>query len=245
MDNQQSPQTLMNNFKRRQRMLPFLVGGLAVLLVVIGIIILVAWFAGPNAPALFATRTPTATVTPTATATMPTPTASDTPTITNTPEPTMTLTPSGPFEYTVKSGDTCWDLADRFSTDVVTIIAINNFPAGTCPLQPDMKILIPAPGQQLPTATPVPSDLPRGTRIQYTIQSGDTLAIIASKFNTTREDIIRLNPKQLADPNKILVGDVITVAVNLVTPTMTRGATSTPAGTQPAPSSTATNTPTP
>ncbi len=245
MDNQQSPQTVMDNFKRRQRMLPFLVGGLAVLLLIIGIIILVAWFAGPNAPALFSTRTPTPTNTPTATATLPTPTPSDTPTITNTPEPTTTLTPSGPFEYTVKSGDTCWDLADRFSTDTVTIIAINNFPAGTCPLQPDMKILIPAPGQQLPTATPVPSDLPRGTRIQYTIQSGDTLASIASQFNTTREDIIRLNPKQMATPDKILVGDVITVAVNLVTPTMTRGATSTPVGTQSAPLATPTISPTP
>jgi LysM repeat protein len=231
MSNEPSPQSVMDNFNKRQRMLPFLIGGLAVVLVVSGIIILVTWFAGPNAPALFATKTPTSTSSPTATATVPSPTPSNTPLPTDTPEPTATATPSGPFEYEIKSGDTCWDLASRFNTDVVTIIAINNFPAGTCPLQPGAKILIPAPGQSLPTPTPIPSDLPRGTRIQYTIQSGDTLAIIASKFNTTREDIIRLNPVKLKDPNRILVGDVITVAVNIVTPTPTRGATSTPRGT--------------
>jgi len=230
MSNEPSPQSVMDNFNKRQRMLPFLVGGLAVVLVVSGIIILITWFAGPNAPALFSTKTPTPTETPTTTATLPTPTASNTPLPTETLLPSATVTPSGPFEYEIKSGDTCWDLAARFDTDVVTIIAINNFPAGTCPLQPGSKILIPAPGQTLPTPTEVPSDLPRGTKIQYTIQSGDTLAIIASKFNSTREDIIRLNTVKLKDPDRILVGDVITVAVNIVTPTPTRGATSTPMG---------------
>jgi LysM repeat protein len=243
MSNEPSPQSVMNNFNKRQRLLPFLIGGLAVVLVVSGIIILVTWFTGPNAPALFSTKTPTETATATATATLPTPTASNTPPPTETLAPSATTTPSGPFEYEIKSGDTCWDLATRFNTDVVTIIAINNFPSGTCPLQPGAKILIPAPGQTLPTPTDIPSDLPRGTRIQYTIQSGDTLAIIASKFNSTREDIIRLNATKLKDPNRILVGDVLTVAVNIVTPTPTRGATSTPMGSV-IPSNTPTFTPT-
>ena len=100
-------------------------------------------------------------------------------------------------------------------------------------------ILIPVPGQELPTATPLPTGLPRGTVIDYTVQTGDTLAIIAAKFNSTVDDIIKRN--KITDPNKINAGQVLKIAVNLVTPTPTRAPTLTPlpaTQTMPAPTAT-------
>jgi LysM repeat protein len=228
MSGKSSPQSIIDSYKKRQRMTPFIVWGLAAVLVIAGIILLVVWFTGPNAPklGLFSTATPTATATPTLTPETPTATASLTPTITETSAPTMTVTPSGPFEYTVKDGDTCFDLALNYEVDLLVLLAINNFAPNQCPIRPGDIILIPAPGQALPTATPLPSNMPRGTRIDYVIQSGDTLDIIAARFNSTVEDIMSLN--KITDKNKINVGDTLIVRVNLVTATPTRKNSLTP-----------------
>ncbi|MDO7787973.1 BsuPI-related putative proteinase inhibitor [Desulforamulus aquiferis] len=45
---------------------------------------------------------------------------------------------------------------------------------------------------------------------QYTIRTGDTLFLVAERFNTTVEEILRLNPN-VTNPNIIFVGQVITV----------------------------------
>jgi LysM repeat protein len=82
---------------------------------------------------------------------------------------------------------------------------------------------------ELPTATPIPPDLPRGTRIDYVVESGDSLALIASKFNSTEEAILAIEENALEDPNAIFVGQLLVIPVNLVTPTATRPPTSTPA----------------
>jgi peptidoglycan endopeptidase LytE len=105
---------------------------------------------------------------------------------------------------------------------------------------PGMEITVPNPDMQLPTATPIPADLPPGTKITYTIQTGDTLASIASKFNSTVEDIIKQN--NITNPNEIQVGQQIIVRANLVTPTPTVKPTITP-GPSPTPPSPFTPTP--
>ena len=148
-----------------------------------------------------------------------------TPTITETPLPSATATPSGPQYYTVKEGDDCWTLANTFGVDLLVLLAINNFKSGTCPIIPGTDIIIPAPGQALPTSTPLPPDIARGTEIEYTILSGETLADIASKFNSTLEDIKTRN--NIEDENVIFFGQVIKVRVNLVTATLTLAPTST------------------
>jgi LysM repeat protein len=91
---------------------------------------------------------------------------------------------------------------------------------------PGQVLLLPAPGAPLPTATPIPADLPRGTEIAYNVQAGDTLAGIAAKFNSTTDDIIKRN--KIEDPNAIQVGQLLIIPVNMVTPTATRPPTSTP-----------------
>ena len=51
------------------------------------------------------------------------------------------------------------------------------------------------------------------------MQQGDTLQSIAAKFNSTGEDIAKIN--KITDPNSIQVGQVLEVRVNIATPTPT------------------------
>lgn len=215
-----SPQSVIDSYRKRQQMLPFMIWGLVVLLVVVGIIILVVWFFGPGERSfnLFASPTPTSTSTLTPTATVPTATPSNTATETLTPTVTETPTPSGPFEYVVQENDTCWDIAVTFEVTLDVLLALNNF-GNTCPIKPGDIILIPLQGQELPTETPLPTDLARGTRIEYIVKTGETLAIIADKFSTTIDAIIQEN--DIEDENAISAGQLLIIPVNIVTPTAT------------------------
>jgi uncharacterized protein YkwD len=69
-------------------------------------------------------------------------------------------------------------------------------------------------------------ELPRGTRIQYNVLPGDTLAGIAAKFNSLEDDIILAN--DIEDANALFVGQELQIPVNLVTATSTLPPTSTP-----------------
>ncbi len=237
MAGKDSPQSVIDSFRKRQQMMPFFVGALAVLLVAVGLIILVVWFTGPNRPAiaLFATDTPTPTNTATATPVTPTLTPTETATITLTPTITETVTPSGPFEYTVKENDNCWDIAVTNNVDLMVLLAINNF-GNSCPITVGQKILIPAPNQQLPTATTVPTDLPRGTKVEHQVLSGETLDILANRFGSTVDEILKAtneynrknNLDELTDANAIQAGQVVVIPVWIVTPTVTLAPSSTP-----------------
>ncbi len=222
------PRKLIASYKKRQQMLPFIIWGLALILVIVGIVLLVMWLVGPEKPkfSLFASATPTSTATFTPTEVPPTATFTITSTVTETPTVTVTPTRSGPIEYTVVDGDTCYDISAEFDVDLLVLLAINNFDAGTCPIQPGDKIIIPAPNQELPTATPWPTNLPRGTKLTYVVQFGDSLDLIADKFLSTVEDIMELN--DLENSNQIFAGQVLEVRVNLVTPIPTLPATITP-----------------
>lgn len=214
--------------KRRMQRGPLLFYG-AIALVVIGLILLIVWLMGPNQPlgAMFATDTPTVTVTSTPTNTnTPTMTA----TITETPTVTFTPTPSEPFPYTIVEGDTLPAIAERFNLgDDGVLLLIDYNPVI---LENDgiyfvgQTIIIPPPGTLRATATPIPPDLPRGTRVEYSVLPGDTLAGIAAKFNSLVDDIITVN--ELEDANALLVGQVLQIPVNLVTATATLPPTSTP-----------------
>ena len=222
------PRKLIASYKKRQQMLPFFIWGFALLLVIVGIIILVVWLVNPSQPkfSLFASATPTTTATLTPTEIPPTATFTKTSTVTETPTVTVTPTRSGPIEYSVVDGDTCFDISNTFDVDLMVLLAINNFSAGTCPIKPGDTIIIPAPNQELPTATPWPANLPRGTKLPYVVQLGDTLDLIANKFLSTVEDIMELN--NLDNSNQIFAGQILEVRVNLVTPIPTMPATITP-----------------
>jgi len=221
-----SPQNVLDGYKKRQRFSPVLITILAVLLVIIGIVIIVLWITGGGFSLNLFNKEPTPTSTM-----PPTPVLSPTPSLipTETPTPTLTVspTPSGPFEYEVQEFDSCWGISEKFEVDLQTLLAINNFEDGTCPIYPDQKIKVPAPGQTLPTPTPIPTDMASGTRIDYTVQAGDSIKSIADQFNSTIEDILTINKDKIDDENNIPVGVVLVVRVNLVTPTPTFAPTST------------------
>ena len=216
--------------KRRMQRGPLLVYG-AIALVLIGVIAIIISFLGkgntPTFGGLFATDTPTATLTSTPTNTnTPTMTA----TITETPTITFTPTPSEPFPYTIVEGDTLVGIAEKFTLGDDGILLLYEFNPSIAEnggiYNVGQTILIPIPGTLLSTATPIPPDLPRGTRVTYSVLPGDTLAAIAAKFNSLEEDIIRAN--EIEDANALFVGQTLEIPVNLVTPTATLPPTSTP-----------------
>jgi LysM repeat protein len=248
MSEKDSPQNVIDKYRKQQqaaRKAPLIVGVAAVLLV-IGAGVLIFWGLGSGMPSisLFPTKTYTPTITSTATNTATaTPLPTDTPTVTNTPTVTLTPTASGPFAYTVLEGDTPSGIADKFQVDLLLLIAINNLDSTNPVIRVGDQITIPGPDTQMPTATALPENLRRGSKIEYTVQAGDTLAIIADKFNSTVESIMEEN--EITDANTIFVGYKLTVLVNLVTavPSATPGTPTTTEivlGTPEAPTATAT-----
>ena len=222
--------------RRKQQGNIVFVYGTAGLLIVAGVGLLVFWLTGPNQPlsTLFATDTPTPTLTYTPTITS---TPTETPTITPTVTLTGTATPSAPFAYTVQEGDSLSAIVEKFGLGddgIPLMLYLNTYNAengsgidpATQIVYPGQQIFVPNPGMAMFTSTPVPSNLARGTVVTYTVQAGDSLAGIAGKFNSTVEEIVKVN--ELADANAIFVGQQLDVPVNLVTPTATRPPTSTP-----------------
>ena len=101
--------------------------------------------------------------------------------------------------YIVKQGDTLCDMAKKYNT-TSNMIARYNGLIDTDILEMDKIIRIPV------------STIPyMGTSMEYTIQSGDTLAKIAEQYGTTVEALAKLNG--IADPDKIWAGDVIKIPV--------------------------------
>ncbi|MHC1784710.1 MAG: LysM peptidoglycan-binding domain-containing protein [Anaerolineaceae bacterium] len=235
MSPKESPQSVIDSYRKRQQLMPILIGGLALALVIVGIVILVIWISGPNAPSLFPSATPTATNTLPPTPIPPTPTNTLPPTEAPTQPPSQTNTPSGPMEYTVKEGDFCSTIADDFKVDLLVLIALNDL-GSNCGIQVGQKILIPLPGQVLPTETPMPPNTPKGTKVNYTVKSGDTIGKIAEKFNSTSDSILKDN--KITNANNIFVGQILIVSVNIVTPVPTKAPTIPPALVTPEPTRT-------
>ena len=229
--NPSNSSNVINSYrKRRQQKGPFLVYG-AVALVIIGGIMLIIWLTGPGQPlsGLFPTETPTPTLTSTPTNTSA---PTETPTTTLTSAPTVSPTPSEPFPYTIQEGDLLQTLAERFNLgeDGVGLIYDLN-PAvrdSSGVIYVGQTILIPIPGTTRATSTPIPSNLGRGTKIEYSVLPGDTLAGIAAKFNSLEQSILDENPDEITNANALQVGQVLQIPVNLVTATATLPSTSTP-----------------
>lgn len=84
---------------------------------------------------------------------------------------------SGYFNYTVRSGDTLWLLANRFGTTVDAIKRLNGLTSDNLQIGQVLRI---------------PSEQSAGY-FNYTVKAGDTLWLLANRFGTTVDDIKRLN----------------------------------------------------
>lgn len=114
--------------------------------------------------------------------------------------------PSGSFPYTIKAGDTLYLLAIRYNTTVSAIMRLN---PGIDPNNLQIGQVICIPG-----TAPQPG-CPSGS-FAYTIRAGDTLYMLAIRYNTTVEAIIRLNPG--IDPNNLQIGQVICIPMGCPAP---------------------------
>ncbi len=201
--------------RRRERMVPFLLGALAVVLLVVGLFLVVIWFTGDSPPALPAfLRSDTETPEPTNTPQPPTATLEPSRTL----EPSETPTPSGPLTYVVEEGDSLASIADQFEVSIDQLIAANNL-VDPNNIGVGSQLIIPDPNADLPTETALPGTLVAGTTIEYVVKSGDSLLAIAVRFNTTIESISEAND---LDPAEVLfVGRKLIILVNIVTPVPT------------------------
>jgi LysM repeat protein len=222
--------TIESYRKRRNRLTPLILGGLAILLVIVGIIIVVTSLRGGGLAKLIATKTPTPTMTPIPT---DTPTVTNTPTLTLTPTITSTATQSAIYDYVVKEGDTLTSIVkDQNLGDngLILIYLLNpTIDPTTGSITVGQTIKLPPPNYPLPTSTPIPTGLAPGTRINYTVMPGDSLGSIANKFLSTEEQIALANKTLLAQGTSTVIqpGWVLVVPINLVTAVPTKAATST------------------
>jgi LysM repeat protein len=176
-------------------------------------------------------RTPTPTITPIPSDT-PIPTETDTPapvtptrTATSAPSPspsaTETVQPtSEPVAqtYTVKAGDTLFDIATRFGISVQELALANGMTDARV-IRPGQVLEIPVPGTTSLPASAAP------TAQTYTVKKGETLSEIASRFGVTVKAISDANG--ISNPALIRPGQVLIIPVPGTTPT-TATATPTP-----------------
>ncbi len=105
----------------------------------------------------------------------------------------------GGFFYTIRGGDTFFRIANQFNITVEDLRRANP-EVDPNRLQIGQVICIPV------SAPPTPS-CPGG--FLYTIRSGDTLFLIAQRYNITIQELIAANPG--IDPNRLQIGQVICI----------------------------------
>jgi hypothetical protein len=138
----------------------------------------------------------------------------------------------------VQEDDNCFLIAEEFEVDVNVLLVLNNLDS-RCLIFPGDTILVPAPGQELPTPTPIPDDTPPGTLIEYRVRPGDSLFALAVQFNSEVDRIVQETNRyrrendldEMESETDIFVGDLLIIPVNIVPtpiPTNTATATNTP-----------------
>src|SRR6185436_2934448 len=116
---------------------------------------------------------------------------------TQNPTPTPPPATSDPqfTQYTVKNGDTLFNISQKYNVRWDSIAQINNL-AEPYVLHAGQNLKIPQ-----ATTSRIPGKI-------YTIKTNDTLVSIAKQFNITVEDIVAVNPN-LQKSELITVGQVI------------------------------------
>ena len=100
--------------------------------------------------------------------------------------------------YTVKKGDTLWDIAVNNGTTVDQLMQDNNLTSSLI-----------FPGDKLTYNTTVAQVAQAKEQGYYTVVLGDTLGKVANRFGVSVDELVKLN--NLSNPNLIYVGTVLKV----------------------------------
>lgn len=100
--------------------------------------------------------------------------------------------------YTVKKGDTLWDIAINNGTTVDQLMQDNNLTSSLI-----------FPGDKLTYNTTVVQVAQAKEQGYYTVVLGDTLGKVANRFGVSVDELVKLN--NLSNPNLIYVGTVLKV----------------------------------
>ncbi len=143
--------------------------------------------------------------------------------------------PGGGSTYTIKSGDTLADIAERFGVSLEDLLAANpgidpsllhtgdsvKLPSGTnatpgvsateTPADPDTTPEPEPTSKPAPTEepSPDPTNTPAAGAQTYAVESGDFPGTIAEKFGITVEELLAANPG--IDPTNLQIGQVLNI----------------------------------
>ena len=107
------------------------------------------------------------------------------------------------IRYTIQSGDTLSEIAQRYNTTVNELVRLNNIQNPNM-IYANETLLIPTKNNSISTG----SDDKNNTI--YIVQRGDTLYSIAKRFNTTVQNIV--NNNGISNPNLIYPGQRLIIA---------------------------------
>ena len=119
--------------------------------------------------------------------------------------------------YIVMRGDTLKSLANRFGTSLDVLLSLNKNITNANVIYEGQRLVV-------PSGSGVPSTPPPASGQAYTVRRGDTLRIIASRFNTTVDAILKVNP-QISNANLIYAGQVINLPAGVSTHVVQKGDT--------------------
>jgi len=131
---------------------------------------------------------------------------------------TILGTDGGYFIYIVARGDTLKGLATRFGTTVDALLAGNPEITNANVIYEGQHVKV-----YVGTTPPPPTTPPPASGQTYYVKKGDTLRKIANQFNTTVDAILQVN--NIADPNRIYVGQAITLPAFISTHIVQKGDT--------------------
>lgn len=133
--------------------------------------------------------------------------------------------------YTVQSGDTLSGIALKFSTTSSKLAQLNSISNPNL-IYGGQRLLVNQSSNSNSSSSGQSSSTTTNTEASaasYTVKSGDTLSGIASRYNTTVNQIVSLN--QLSNPNLIYVGQVLKLKNSQTTNSSSSSSSSTAATT--------------